>query len=431
MLRTVTVTVLVSMAALVVVGDAIATYPGRDGVIAYVDRQREFAEGSDIFGVKPDGRGPVNLTGYCSRGPAAGQMTDMFIETPDWSPDGSRLVHGRDRSFAVFPLAGGAPRTVGPDASGGATWSPDGGRLAFWGPAGNADIWTMNADGTGRRNLTNTPDVSEFDPAWSPDGSKLAFTVGQLFGDLSLAVMPADGGPASVLADRAGSSYEVKYHNPDWSPDGTRLAVGRELVDEVHSGIIESAVFVLNADGSGLRKLTAPDVVTGDPSWSPSGRRIAYSGPRPDGEPGSAVWTINPDGSQPVAVAVSSASSAGPDWGTAKSVSARPCAGAPEKFGALRRTATAVSWRLGCPEVTGPRCRVSLSLKPTGRSSRSFGRATGRIEPGRELTLRVRLNRAARRTLNRQRRLRVRVTATVTQGLPDTAKRTVTFRVRR
>ena len=57
-------------------------------------------------------------------------------------------------------------------------WSPDGTKLAFVSTRGGngttADIYVMNADGTGVKRLTNTPQVNETEPSWSPDGEEIA-----------------------------------------------------------------------------------------------------------------------------------------------------------------------------------------------------------------------------------------------------------------
>ncbi len=61
------------------------------------------------------------------------------------------------------------------------------------------DIWVVNPDGTGLTNLTNTPDVAEFDPVWSPDGSRISFTR-----DADIWVMNADGSGQVDLHEQPG-----------------------------------------------------------------------------------------------------------------------------------------------------------------------------------------------------------------------------------
>ena len=72
-------------------------------------------------------------------------------------------------------------------------WSPDGKRIAYtWFDLTTSDVWVMNADGTGRTNLTNSPQIDEGFPAWSPDGQRIAFTTLR-DGNNEIYVMGADG----------------------------------------------------------------------------------------------------------------------------------------------------------------------------------------------------------------------------------------------
>ncbi|MFV2069918.1 MAG: hypothetical protein ACC645_23375, partial [Pirellulales bacterium] len=83
----------------------------------------------------------------------------------------------------------------------------------------NWDLHIMNADGTGRRNLTNTPDVHELYAQASPDGSKICFLAdAQRDGNTvrSVCIMDADGSGRITVAENA--------RQPCWNPQGTRVA---------------------------------------------------------------------------------------------------------------------------------------------------------------------------------------------------------------
>jgi Tol biopolymer transport system component len=121
-----------SVSALFLAGLAGATPPGADGKIYYQGPQSGETGPSDIFRVNPDGSEPQDLT--------AGN--GFSEERPNVSADGGHVV------FQSFRDEG---------------WN----------------IFSMNADGSGQVDLTNTqflPDeIINFEPTWSPDGSKVAF----------------------------------------------------------------------------------------------------------------------------------------------------------------------------------------------------------------------------------------------------------------
>jgi len=134
-----------------------------------------------------------------------------------------------------------------------AVWSPDGRRIAFTrargrtgpGPccsAAPADIYVMNADGSGTRKTHNAGYNAE--PAWSPDGRKIAFRSTRNGGNREIYVMNADGSNQRNL-----TRNPARDGSPSWSPDGRRIAFvsNRDGRLEAH---------VMNADGSGQRSLT-------------------------------------------------------------------------------------------------------------------------------------------------------------------------------
>jgi len=77
-------------------------------------------------------------------------------------------------------------------SDGSPSWSPDGTKIAFCSTKdGNAEIYVMNADGTGAIRLTNNP-AWEDSPSWSPDGTRIAFDSSR-DGNTEIYVMNADG----------------------------------------------------------------------------------------------------------------------------------------------------------------------------------------------------------------------------------------------
>src|SRR5205823_4004839 len=129
--------------------------------------------------------------------------------------------------------------------------SPDGSKIAFAttrdepspDPAGNTEIYVMNADGTGPTNLTNNP-ASDGDPAWSPAGNKIAFMTVRNGPDREIYTMNADGTGQTKLAD-GGVDTTLS-----WSPDGRKIAFNTPYSGEPH------AIYTMNADGTNLTNLS-------------------------------------------------------------------------------------------------------------------------------------------------------------------------------
>ena len=96
--------------------------------------------------------------------------------------------------------------------------SPDGERLLMSSDrSGNPDLWVMDVDGSGMRQLTSDP-TPDWSPRWSPDGRQIAF-YNYRSGNRDIWVMPAGGGPATQV-----TSHEAADIFPAWSPDGERIA---------------------------------------------------------------------------------------------------------------------------------------------------------------------------------------------------------------
>jgi len=155
-----------------------------------------------------------------------------------------------------------------PSFDGAPAWSPDSTEIVFASEDGTqSDLWIMRADGTARRQLTETP-AHETAPAFSPDGRRLAFESDR-DGNFEIYVMNIDGTGLRRLTRQPAAD-----HAPAWSPDGSTIAFVSE-----RSGGGNADVYVMKSDGTGVRRLT-----TGGQYWvpqfSPSGLEIAVQGGR-------------------------------------------------------------------------------------------------------------------------------------------------------
>jgi Tol biopolymer transport system component/DNA-binding winged helix-turn-helix (wHTH) protein len=120
--------------------------------------------------------------------------------------------------------------TFGPGLQTGATWSPDGRRIAFaWDRDGNFDIFTQGVPGGEPTRIASTP-AHDTEPAWSPDGQRLVFRSDGVDGGLF--TVSADGGPVRRITS-AGEQ-------PQWMPDGR---------DIVFAAAELRALYLVRADG--------------------------------------------------------------------------------------------------------------------------------------------------------------------------------------
>jgi TolB protein len=236
--------------------------------------------GYEINVVSPDGTGLRRVVGFESAyGP----------HTPVWSPDGRKIAfvsmpNGDEDIFVVNTDGSGVRNLTGnPLGEYGPRWSADGQAIAFerftyfsTRVDSNNSVILMNADGSAQRSL-----ASGGGPVWSPDGRMIAFTNFRRGG--SAAVVNADGSELRTLADNASPVA--------WSPDRRKVLLGRRVGWDEADRVPERVdLYVVDIDGPELRRLQRGVAVA---AWSPDGRHVAfeyYRGP-------AGVYVMNADGS--------------------------------------------------------------------------------------------------------------------------------------
>jgi Tol biopolymer transport system component len=215
---------------------ASATFPGKDGRIAFV-------VGPDIFTMNPDGSEVRQLTNL---GPDNG----AFWES--WSPDGKQIVFNEYRS---------------PDFLG--------------------QLWLMNADGSNQRLLLADSDFDDERPSFTSDGNSVIFSRCRLdIEACALFRMEVSGGGITAVTH---FELGIQDFSPHYSLDNKLTFTG-----VARQGII-CAIELMDPQESGLRRLTPAPLSARQPDWSPDGRRIVFS--THCGNPqNEEIWTVNAKG---------------------------------------------------------------------------------------------------------------------------------------
>ncbi|HEV8116321.1 MAG TPA: hypothetical protein VGP53_08795 [Acidimicrobiales bacterium] len=270
---------------------AAAPTPGEDsgGRIAFIRRTGPEGPAPKVLVINADGSDPI-VVAATTRG------SDLR-----WSPDGTRFAFTDVGGIYVMNADGTGERRVTSGSSDmGPSWSPDGTRLIYRSLEGGGNriamvmgIAVVNADGTGQRRLTDR-DASS--PAWSPDGNRIAFA-GRGAGGTEIFVMNLDGSGRRQLTSLGGNA-----DSPAWSPDGTKIVFRHNIELMVvgagggspRSLASPGGTGAVNPQGSGANKLATAGGQPAEPSWSPDGSRIAYTIAR-SGEQ-CAIWVMNADG---------------------------------------------------------------------------------------------------------------------------------------
>ena len=138
------------------------------------------------------------------------------------------------------------------------------GKIAF---VADGKISIMDADGSNVTTLTGEERRDSF-PTWSPDGTRIAFASGSMPSDIW--VMSADGsGAKNLTAIKGFRGFRKSAGQPAWSPDGKKIAYAL-------GEMLQSDICVMDADGANPKNLADEKSNDHSPAWSPDGSTIAY-----------------------------------------------------------------------------------------------------------------------------------------------------------
>jgi len=300
----------------------------------------------------------LGMLPFCGKNP---------VDPPD--EIGGEIAFRAGEALYVMDLSTGSTRKVTDPVWGNLRWSPDGERIAYEGPFDYYEayqIYVVNADGSGKRLVTlweingrrePHPDGGRM-PVWSPDGDQIAFTrcINCEFGGLNSEIFIIDLDTTEGIKETRLTHNIYPDHISDWSPDGQKILFysnysldstfdrygdwytmnvdgtdkqrilpsdstfgsnwARYSPDGQYIALIEgmsnNEIYIMNADGSDIKRITNNNISEKFVSWSPYGTRLTFM----DGSlnSGGHIYIINIDGTGLQQITSGEAKYFTPEW---------------------------------------------------------------------------------------------------------------------
>jgi Tol biopolymer transport system component len=228
---------------------------------------------NEVWVMNSDGSNPIRLAEKCD-----------LAYPPSWSPNNQKIlfVLKQGRQYSIYTVNSDGENllcvTDGETTNTFPSWSPDGTKILYVQEyRGDAYIYLMNPDGTDKVKLTEENGTYAA-PSWSPDGKKIAYIFTKksfILTESLICVMNADG---------SGKREITKGDDIQWSPDGKMIAftkVGKKDVIFYSEGsqkiILIYGIYVISADGNGHdTQLTLTGEERSYPAWLMDSTKVVY-----------------------------------------------------------------------------------------------------------------------------------------------------------